>query len=166
MSRIFNFYAKNKDGVDTDFTWYDSSNIKYSECTDPDNELKTLTVVFNNGSKYAYKDVDSTKYLLFREDASQGKALNKFIKGSYEYEKLENADVDMLNAELDFRTHDGMFVNYDVNDNKLIIKNNVDSTLIEKEVKLSKDAFDTICEVLRALGKNIRVDVKGDFEED
>ena len=44
MSKVFNLYTKDSDGNDIDRTWYQSSNIKYSECVDHDNELKTLRV--------------------------------------------------------------------------------------------------------------------------
>ena len=94
MSKIFNFYAN-----DVDRTWYQSSNIKYSECIDNDNDLKTLKVVFNNATQYEYKKVDVRDYLLFRDAASQGKALNEYIKPkAYEYEKLENADLATLDG--------------------------------------------------------------------
>lgn len=165
MSKVFNFYSKNKDGVDTDFAWYDSSNVKYSECEDPNNELKRLKVVFNNGTSYMYKDVDSAKYLLFREDLSQGKALNKYIKGNYDYEKLDNVDIDALDKELSFRMNGGMFVIYKTNEHKLIVKDSKDAILLEKEVKFTQETFDTMCNVLKAVGKKLCVDVDYPIEE-
>ena len=106
MSKIFGFY---KD--DVDYAWYQSSNIKFSKCVDNDNALKTLFVVFNNGSQYKYSNVDVNQYLLFREDDSQGKALNKYIKGnSYPYEKVENADIQTLEDELNFRVEGGYYI--------------------------------------------------------
>ena len=164
MSKIFNFYTKNKDGIDTDFTWYDSSNVKYSECLDYDNQLKTLRIVFNNGTQYEYKNVDAPQYLLFREDVSQGKALNKYIKGkNYEYEKLENADLATLDGELSFRLNGGIFVFYD--GDKFTMKDNKDNVIYEKEVKLTEAAFQTICSALEAVGKQLYIE--GDnFVED
>ena len=53
MSKIFNYYSDK-----VDHTWYNSSNIVYSECIDHDDALKTLKVVFANGTQYAYYDVD------------------------------------------------------------------------------------------------------------
>ena len=104
MGKIFNYYSN-----DIDRTWYQSSNVKFSECVDKENELKTLRVVFNNGSQYEYTGVDVNQYLLFREDNSQGKALNKYIKGNnYEYKRLDNADVAALDEELSFRTNNGL----------------------------------------------------------
>ena len=159
MSKIFNFYAN-----DTDKTWYQSSNIKYSECIDHDNDLKTLKVVFNNGTQYKYKKVDVRDYLLFRDASSQGKALNEYIKPKgYEYEKMENADLATLDGELTFRMEDGIFVLYD--GDKFTIKDNKDNVICEREVKLTEAAFQTICSALEAVGKQLYIE--GDnFVED
>ena len=158
MSKIFNFYAN-----DVDKTWYQSSNIKYSECIDHDNELKTLKVVFNNATQYLYKKVNVQDYLLFRDAASQGKALNEYIKPKgYEYEKLENADLATLDGELTFRMEDGVFVFYD--DGKFTMKDNKDNVICEREVKLTPEAFDTVCSALEAVGKQLYTEGKG-FEE-
>lgn len=154
MSKIFGFYAKNDEGVDVDRVWYASSNIKYSELEDRDNELKTLKVVFNNGTQYKYNKVDSQNYLLFRDNPSQGKALNQYIKGNnYEYEKLENADMQALEDELNFRIEDGIFVFFD--GDKFTMKDNKDNIICEKEVKLTEAAFNTICSALEAVGKQL-----------
>ena len=159
MSKIFNFYAN-----DTDKTWYQSSNIKYSECIDHDNDLKTLKVVFNNGTQYQYKKVDVRDYLLFRDASSQGKALNEYIKpNGYEYEKMENADMQSLEDELNFRMEGGIFVTYD--GDKFVMKDSKDNVICEKEVKLTEAAFQTICSALEAVGKQLYVE--GDnFVED
>jgi len=165
MSKIFNFYAN-----DTDKTWYQSSNIKYSECIDHDNDLKTLKVVFNNGTQYEYKNVSVQDYLFFRDSDSQGKALNQYIKGkNYEYEKLENADMQALEDELNFRMENGVFVLYD--GDKFIIKDNKDNVICEREVKLTEAAFQTICSALEAVGKQLYTEGKnfisdGEREED
>ena len=158
MSKIFNFYAN-----DVDKTWYQSSNIKFSECIDHDNDLKTLKVVFNNGTQYQYNKVDVRDYLFFKNSESQGKALNEFIKGKgYEYEKLEDADTKTLEDELNFRMEGGIFVFYE--DGKLTIKNNEDKVICEREVKLTGDAFDAICAALNAVGKDLYVEGK-DFDD-
>ena len=75
---------------DVDKAWYDSSTVVYSECDDKENSLKTVKVVFKNGSTYLYKDVKVNDYLLFRESASQGKAIHRIFSG-YEYEKIKNS---------------------------------------------------------------------------
>ena len=151
MSKIWGYYADKLDR-----TWYNSSNIKFSECEDNKDELKTLKVVFNNGTQYQYNEVDVNDYLLFREDLSQGKALNKFIKAKgYEYEKIEDANIESIDAEFDFRMNDGIFVDY--TDGKLILQDSVDKVIFEKEVDLNIDTFNTACGVLSAVGKNLYV---------
>jgi hypothetical protein len=50
-------------------------------------EHKTLTVHFNHGS-YVYYGVEAKDFESFNSAESQGKALNEFIKGKYEYEKI------------------------------------------------------------------------------
>ena len=93
MGKIISFYEN-----DVDKAWYNSSNVIYSECIDKEGELKVVKVVFKNGGTYQYKNVSVTDYLMFREDASQGKAINKFIK-KYEFEKLENSDLGLIEKE-------------------------------------------------------------------
>ena len=155
MSKIFNFYAN-----DVDKTWYQSSNIKFSECIDHDNDLKTLKVVFNNGTQYQYNKVDVRDFLLFRDASSQGKALNEFIKGKgYEYEKLEDVDTKTLDDELNFRMEGGIFVFYD--GDKLVLKDGSDKVICEREVKLTEGAFDAVCAALNAVGKDLYVEGKG-----
>jgi hypothetical protein len=87
-----------------DRAWYSSSNIVYLECEDHENELKTLRVVFKNGSCYEYKEVSVMDYLMFMHgglDGSNGKALNSFIKTKkYEYEKKDDADLSLLTEEM------------------------------------------------------------------
>ena len=159
MSKIFGFYAN-----DVDKNWYQSSNIRYSECIDHDNDFKTLKVVFNNGTQYQYNKVSVQDYLMFRDDSSQGKALNQYIKGKgYEYEKLENADMTSLEDELNFRMEGGTFVFYD--GNKFIMKDNKDNMLCDKEVKLTEAAFNTVCSALEAVGKQLYVDGKNFLED-
>ena len=144
--------------------WYASSNIKYSELIDHDNNLKTLKVVFNNATQYQYKNVNVQDYLLFRDAESQGKALNQYIKGNnYEYEKLENADLATLDGELGFRMDGGIFVFFD--GDKFTMKDNKDNIICEKEVKLTEAAFNTICSALEAVGKQLYIEGKNFLED-
>lgn len=87
-----------------DRAWYSSSNIVYSECEDHENELKTLRVVFKNGSCYEYKDVSVMDYLMFMHggiDGSNGKALNSFIKTKkYEYERKDDVNLTLIAEEM------------------------------------------------------------------
>ena len=164
MSKIWNVYSKNKDGIDSDRVWFQSSNIRYCECLDKDNDLKTLRVVFNNGTQYEYKNVNVKDYLFFRDGASQGKSLNQYIKGNnYEFTKLDNANIENIEGELEFRINGGVFVHYD--NNKLTLKNNKDQIILETEIELNKDTFNVICSCLEAVGKRICTNVVK-FEED
>lgn len=150
MSKIFNYYSK-----DIDKCWYNSSNIKYSECIDKDGELKTVKIVFANGTQYQYNKVNVQDYLLFRENTSQGKALNKFIKSKgYEYEKLENADIDKINEEFSFRTGNGIEIEK-CDDNSIKVFDNEDKLLCE--LKINETNYeDGIKKVLECIGYQVR----------
>lgn len=100
-------YSVYKDGLDR--AWYDSSNVKYSECIDKEGELKIVKVVFNGGRTYEYKGVDVNDYLKFREATSQGSAFNQFLK-KYEFEKLDNSDLQLLEEEYHNLTTPGFVV--------------------------------------------------------
>ena len=49
MAKLFNYYSKLNENTGIDKSWYQSSNVLYSECIDVEDELKTLKVVFKNG---------------------------------------------------------------------------------------------------------------------
>ena len=88
----------------TQKVWYDSTMLLYSEMVENETENSgNLFVTFKNGTTYVYKNVRFEDYVLFvggGTDASQGKTLNKVIKSQYEYEKIGNADVAKIMAEL------------------------------------------------------------------
>lgn len=150
MSKIFNYYSPNDSGVYVDRAFYDSSNIKYTECVDNDNELKTLRVVFSNGTQYEYSGVNVNDYLLLRESESQGRALNTLIKSrGYEYKKLDNADLDAINEELYFRTGNGFIISN--GDDGLKIKNKLDEVVYDSDEKLDDKTYELLCEVLKAV---------------
>ena len=146
MAKKFNIYCN---GVDK--TWYNSSNVIYSECIDHDNKPKTLKVVFSNGTQYEYKNVDVRDYLLLRESDSQGKALNRLIKEkNYEYEKLENANLDEINDELFFRSNNGFYV--ENNENHFEIKNNKDESVFKLSKPLEEGYFELVLDILKSVG--------------
>jgi hypothetical protein len=64
---------------------YDSSTIKASTY---EYKSKNLYVVFGHAT-YRYIDVPAEVYQQFANAESQGISLNEFIKGKYEFEKLE-----------------------------------------------------------------------------
>lgn len=89
----------------TQKVWFDSTMILYTEMVEYENENKgDLYVTFKNGTTYKYTAVSFEDYLVFiggGTDASQGKTLNKVIKGKYEYEKVNaSADVQKIMEEL------------------------------------------------------------------
>lgn len=155
MSKKFSYYTKNKDGVDVEYCWYNSSNVIYSECLDPDNDFKTLKIVFSNGTQYEYKKVDTTDYLIFREDASQGKALNRLIKNKkYEYVKLENADINKINEEYESLVEDGLYV--ENKEDGFEIRNNDNDVIYKSSKKLDDEFFDMVKDILKVAGVNIK----------
>lgn len=93
MAKLYNIYENS-----IDRTWYDSSHVLYSECDDVENGLKILDVVFKNGKKYRYFDVNVNDYLLFRESQSQGKGLMKYIK-KYRAECIDTVDTNLIVEE-------------------------------------------------------------------
>jgi hypothetical protein len=77
----------------TEKVWHNSSMIKYSEMVEnPSENYGDLTVVFNNGSTYRYKNVSLGDYVFMVSgglSGSNGKTFNDIIKKhGYEYEKI------------------------------------------------------------------------------
>jgi KTSC domain len=48
-----------------------------------------LRVIFITGKVYDYKDVPSKIYQAMKSSSSKGIYFNKYIKGKYEFEKIE-----------------------------------------------------------------------------
>lgn len=88
----------------TQKVWYDSSMIVYSEMKENEFEnIGDLTITFKNGATYTYMDVSFEDYMVFiggGTDASQGKTLNKVIKGKYDYKRIEDRNVQELLTEM------------------------------------------------------------------
>lgn len=76
---------------------YDSSNILASSWDKTTNDLK---ITFKRGAQYLYKDVRATDYTRFETAESQGKELNKRIKNTYNFEKLDNVETAELIKEI------------------------------------------------------------------
>lgn len=146
MAKIFGYYHKNIDRA-----WFESSNVFYCECLDRENDFKKVKVTFNNGSCYEYDNVKVQDYLLFRDDASQGKALQKYIKAkNYPYKKLDNSNINELKDELEFRTNGGTYVTLD--DSKLVLLNGKDEEFYRSEKDANEDTLDIVCEAMTAVG--------------
>ena len=89
---IFRYYDKKKR---IDRVWYESSNILFTECEDPEDALKTLRITFKTGDVYEYKNVNVNDYLIFSvggADASNGKTFWKVIKPKYEGVKIGHVE--------------------------------------------------------------------------
>lgn len=150
MSKLFNYYVN-----DVDYTWYNSSNIKYSECIDKEGELKTLNVVFSNGTQYQYVGLTVQDYLLFRDSDSQGKALNKYIKAKgYEFKKLDDANLDDINNEYLFRTSNGIELEHCDDAIKLYDTNK--RLLCELDLSKEVPIEDILAQVLTSVGYKIK----------
>lgn len=148
--KIFEYYAD-----DVDHVWYDSSNIKYTECIDKENELKTLKVVFKNGTQYEYKNVNVEDYLMFREHGSQGRALSLYIKSNnYEYKKLENADLNAIDEDYFFRSGNGLFVKND--ENGFTILSAINNELYS-DLKLEDDELKKVIDILEHVGHKVKM---------
>ena len=150
MSKLFNYYVN-----DVDYTWYNSSNIKYSECIDKDGELKTLNIVFSNGTQYQYVGLTVQDYLLFRDSDSQGKALNKYIKAKvYEFKKLDDANLDDINNEYLFRTSNGIELEHC--DDTIRLYDTNKRLLCEFDLSKEVPIEDILAQVLTSVGYKIK----------
>ena len=125
----------------TDKVWYESSNVLFSKFIENENDNNgQLYVTFKNGATYHYKDVDMvTDYILFKSggiDNSQGKTLNKQIKGKYEYERVSDEDVSLLmeelerlnNKELEPETEETEVKTYFISGHRVITKEEFDAS--------------------------------------
>lgn len=83
--------------------WYDSTMFCFTRAVEhPDANLVELYVTFKNGWTYLYKNVKLEDYVLLIsgfEQTSHGKTLNKVIKPNYEFERLDNLNVDDIWSE-------------------------------------------------------------------
>ena len=151
--KIFNDY--NEEEM-IDRTWYDSSNIIYSECYDKPDSLKEVKIVFSSGRCYLYKDVNVNDYLMFREAKSQGKAINRFLtknengKPVYEFVRLEDVDVDKIRKSMqEYDSVPKLLIDNDGNlrivVNRNVVYENKSGLLGNEDVKLLLiDIFDTL----------------------
>ena len=101
MSKINKIYEHHMEKV-----WYDSSNVIYSECDDTVDDFKVLRVVFKDGRQYQYDQVNVNDYLLFRENLSQGKALNQYIKSKYDAKRIADVDVGLIKESMNTSSDD------------------------------------------------------------
>lgn len=124
---VYNKYINSRD-----YSWYDSSNILFSECIDTQTETKTLKITFKNGRTYLYKDVDVTDYLIFRNAESNGKAFNTNIK-KYDFVRLPDVELEKLDEMRKEFQEDASIINEAMSNLQYHIDMNPDT----KEFRLS-----------------------------
>ena len=72
-------------------TTFGSSTVASSDWSQEEGATTgELLVTFKSGTSYVYENVDIENYRSFINSTSAGQALNHFIKGKYEFKKLEN----------------------------------------------------------------------------
>ena len=86
-------YNRYENGID--HTWYDSSNIIYTQCCDK-GDAKSLRVVFKGGRVYLYRNVDTADYVMMRDSESTGESANRYIIKKYKAVRLEDVSLDEL----------------------------------------------------------------------
>ena len=120
--------------------------------------MKTLKVVFSNGTQYEYYGVDVNDYLLFRDDLSQGKAFSKYIKSKgYEYKKIDNVDTTILEDELLFRSRGGYYLKY--NAEELMLLDSKDVVVYEKKGEFTYEStIEPLVGAMEAIGHNVKVE--------
>lgn len=77
-------------------------------------EQRGLTVVFKNGGKYLYKEVNEVDYLQLESASSTGKAFMSLVKPNYGFEKLEPVNPDVFLRAI-YKESEEAYIN-DLND--------------------------------------------------
>lgn len=98
-----------------EYTWYDSSNVLFSECIDRDGDKKSLKITFKQGRTYLYQDVDVKDYVMFKNSSSNGMAFNQYIK-QYQAMRLPDVEISTLD-ELRKKFEEESIPNVDVFNN-------------------------------------------------
>lgn len=80
------------------FTYFDSSNILRGVY---DMNQMSLTITFKDGKTYKYKNIPNRIFVQFERAESQGKYLNYHIKPYYDFERLENVEVDEMKKTIE-----------------------------------------------------------------
>lgn len=73
----------------TQHTTFESSTVASSDWSRTQYTKGELIVNFKSGASYVYADVEKDDYMKFINSESIGAALNHFIKGTYQFTKLE-----------------------------------------------------------------------------
>ena len=159
--------------MSVDHCWYDSSNIKYSECFNTqDDTPKVVKVVFKEGRTYIYRDVDVSKYVMFRDAASQGLAFGMTLKNC-PFERVDDTPMESLDKLLEeFRRMDSQQGERNV---ELCINNETGEFVVKVNGVPMYDGFEgkvSVVNLFAALGivytlsedNGLHVTTKEDFE--
>ena len=120
----FSYYIDNV----KDKAWFESSNIVYGECDESDTQYKTVRITFKNGATYQYEDVLVADWVTFKNAESQGKALNEhFKKAGYKYQRIEDANLELLEEEYATRSGNNFLLRVDKDKNLLTLLDNKDN---------------------------------------
>lgn len=95
-------------------------------------------------------------YLVFREDASQGKALNRLIKDKgYEYQKLGIPDIEKINEEYDFISSGGIYL--DNSGDKFKVTSAIGDVLYQHDGKLSEEIAGVLTGILDSINIKYKI---------
>lgn len=140
-----------------DRAWFESSNVVYGECDESNTQFKTVRIVFKNGSTYQYKDVHVADWVSFKNAESQGKALNEhFKKAGYKYERVEDANLDELEKELESRVSIDYILK--VNNDKMTLIDNKKGVELYTMDYPGEEITTSIKGLLESLNYNIKID--------
>lgn len=125
-----------------DYCFFESNSPLWgSVCDDNEDDFKTLTVIFrdkdNTNRIYRYYNINVNDYILFKNDTSNGKGINKFIinKG-YKSEKL--TDYDLTDIKEMYHTLSGEIMEEkSVPNNTVNEENNIENDTVSDENKLA-----------------------------
>lgn len=149
----FSYYIDNV----MDKAWFDSSNIVYGECDESDTQFKTVRIVFKNGSTYQYDDVHVADWVSFKNADSQGKSLNEhFKKAGYKYQRIEDADLNALEEELESKLGIDYILN--VQDGKMTLIDNKKGIDLYTMDYPGEEIADSIKRMLESLNYIIKIE--------
>ena len=157
MAKILSVYEN-----EVERTWYDSSNVFYSECDDTNNIEKNLRITFKDGRTYEYEVVNFYDYLSFRDAESQGKILNKLIK-SCKTTKLDNKDVAVLKEELETKLNTNQETSLK-DEYSVVIKENDFDVMQDNNVIKTISLNDTNVNILTEFCTIINIPIKQSYK--
>lgn len=88
--------------ANTEYNWYDSSNVICSIYHDyPNSPYKDLELIFKGGRTYLYKNISPIDYDMFKSTTSTGEGFHNIIKKKYESIKQNDIDIKILDEMME-----------------------------------------------------------------